>query len=309
MPSKQDPVRAVEDERGLQPTLTAAEREAIEIAAAELDDEYYGTNCKKELAAAATLRKLLERNDHDAAPEAIANADGEPAPKCGGEAGLSSREGTGNTPSEAEINALEFVVEEGRIGNYGILRSWLIRLRPEWESQSYEESNEKRVNTNTKRVIDRAAYEGDIVSRLKHWRGLHLAHGGELFEEAAAEIAQLREAIRRLAEQDATLSVQGGSVTVTLDATLTDAEREAIEAAVNFCECTDKPLPRSEQITALRKMCGDSDTERCATPPRDVALSGCETVPDPDSRVWETWRTPQPQATMANELPIIKSGE
>ena len=45
----------------LDATLTDAEREAIEIAAAELDDEYYGTNCKKELAAAATLRKLLER--------------------------------------------------------------------------------------------------------------------------------------------------------------------------------------------------------------------------------------------------------
>jgi len=41
--------------------VTAEERQAIEIAAAELDDEYYGTNCKKELAAAATLRKLLER--------------------------------------------------------------------------------------------------------------------------------------------------------------------------------------------------------------------------------------------------------
>jgi hypothetical protein len=42
-------------------TITDEEREAIEIAAAELDDEYYGTNCKKELAAAVTLRKLLER--------------------------------------------------------------------------------------------------------------------------------------------------------------------------------------------------------------------------------------------------------
>jgi hypothetical protein len=37
------------------------------------------------------------------------------------------------------------------------------------------------------------------------------------------EIARLREAIRRLADQDATLSVQDGSVTVTMDATLTDA--------------------------------------------------------------------------------------
>ena len=41
-------------------------------------------------------------------------------------------------------------------------------------------------------TIDQAAYEGDIVSRLKHWRGLHLAHSGELFEEAANEIARLR---------------------------------------------------------------------------------------------------------------------
>jgi hypothetical protein len=107
--------------------------------------------------------------------------------------------------------------------------------------------------------IDKAAYEGDIVSRLKNWRGLHLAHSGNLFEEAAvemarlqhavtdwrleayeqrkrvaaaeAEIAELREAIRRLADQDATLSVCDGNVTVTMDATLTDEEREAVSAA------------------------------------------------------------------------------
>ena len=85
-------------------------------------------------------------------------------------------------------------------------------------------------------LVDRAAYEGDIVSRLKNWRGLHMAHGGELFEEAAVEIERLRDAIRRLADQDATLSVQGGGVTVTLDATLTDKEREAIETAVKEAE-------------------------------------------------------------------------
>jgi len=81
-------------------------------------------------------------------------------------------------------------------------------------------------------TIDRRAYEGDIVSRLKNWRGLHLAHGGDLFEEAAVEIDRLREAVRRLADQDATLSVQGGSVIVTMDATLTDEELEAIEVVV-----------------------------------------------------------------------------
>ncbi len=41
-------------------------------------------------------------------------------------------------------------------------------------------------------TISREAYEGDIASRLRNWRGLHLAHGGELFEEAAAEIERLR---------------------------------------------------------------------------------------------------------------------
>ena len=41
-------------------------------------------------------------------------------------------------------------------------------------------------------TIDRRAYDGDIVSRLKNWRGLHLAHSGDLFEEAANEIARLR---------------------------------------------------------------------------------------------------------------------
>jgi hypothetical protein len=43
------------------------------------------------------------------------------------------------------------------------------------------------------------------------------------------ENEQLREAIRRLAAQDATLSVCDGNVTVTLDATLTDEERAAVE--------------------------------------------------------------------------------
>lgn len=51
-------------------------------------------------------------------------------------------------------------------------------------------------------------------------------------ETLRAEIARLREAIRRLAGQDATLSVQGGNVTVTLDATLTEAEHDALEFAV-----------------------------------------------------------------------------
>jgi hypothetical protein len=49
---------------------------------------------------------------------------------------------------------------------------------------------------------------------------------------AAAEIDTLREAIRRLADQDATLSVQGGNVIVQMDGRLTDAEREALGWAI-----------------------------------------------------------------------------
>ena len=60
----------------------------------------------------------------------------------------------------------------------------------------------------------------------------HISDDGNTLADAA-EIEQLREAIRRLADQDATLSVQGGNVTVTMDATLADAEREAIELAVH----------------------------------------------------------------------------
>jgi len=50
------------------------------------------------------------------------------------------------------------------------------------------------------------------------------------------EIERLREAIRRLATQDATLSVVGGSVIVEMDATLTDEEREAIKRGALACE-------------------------------------------------------------------------
>jgi len=81
-------------------------------------------------------------------------------------------------------------------------------------------------------TIDKMAYEGDIVSRLRHWRGLHLAHYGELCEEAVAEIDRLREAIRRLADQDATLSVCEGNVTVTMDEAISEAEIDALEFVV-----------------------------------------------------------------------------
>jgi hypothetical protein len=57
---------------------------------------------------------------------------------------------------------------------------------------------------------------------------LDAEHADRIISEQAAEIARLKEAIRRIAEQDATLSVQGGNVVVTMDATLTREERVAL---------------------------------------------------------------------------------
>jgi hypothetical protein len=65
--------------------------------------------------------------------------------------------------------------------------------------------------------------------------------------DAKAAIESLRLAIRRLAEQDATLSVQGGSVTVTVDATLTHDERRAIDWAATMLE--HGSLPKSVHRT------------------------------------------------------------
>ena len=64
----------------------------------------------------------------------------------------------------------------------------------------------------------------DIVERLTQWRDdpEDLRDDPEsaalLMAEAALQISMLRLAIRRLAEQDATLSVCNGNVTVIMDA-------------------------------------------------------------------------------------------
>ncbi len=70
--------------------------------------------------------------------------------------------------------------------------------------------------------------------------------------EAAKERDSLRLAIRRLAEQDATLSVCDGNVTVTMDATLTDAEREAIYRASQYLSQNDVFEGMAEDAATLR---------------------------------------------------------
>jgi len=111
------------------------------------------------------------RTNHDAVPEAIARTDpSESSVPLGNGGGCGGTDkpvtlpamGTGNL-SEAEIDAIECVVEDGRIASmsvYGVMRSLLVRLRPEWESPSYDEGDEKRTNTNTDR--DDTPSEGSV---------------------------------------------------------------------------------------------------------------------------------------------------
>lgn len=78
----------------------------------------------------------VRETNHDAAPAAKArtDADSDRTDK----AVLRPGEGTGDSLSKAEIDALQHVVEDGRIvkvQDYGALRSLLVRLRPEWENE------------------------------------------------------------------------------------------------------------------------------------------------------------------------------
>ena len=66
------------------------------------------------------------------------------------------------------------------------------------------------------------------------WTADEAGNIGPMAEAMADEIEQLRLAIRRLAEQDATLSACEGSVTVDIDFALTAEEREAIEWYASF---------------------------------------------------------------------------
>jgi hypothetical protein len=93
----------------------------------------------------------------------------------------------------------------------------------------------------------RASLEGRIGT---HSAGCHMwpRHERCMIHRLAAEIERLRLAIRRVAEQDATLSVVGGSVIVEMDATLTDAERVAIAAAADDYLYHQDPGGRAQHI-------------------------------------------------------------
>jgi hypothetical protein len=72
---------------------------------------------------------------------------------------------------------------------------------------------------------------------------------GPMAEAMADEIERLRLAIRRLAEQDATLSVREGNVTVDMDFTLTDEERFVLTEARDFYSDIDDV--RCNEIAAV----------------------------------------------------------
>lgn len=99
----------------------------------------------------------------------------------------------------------------------------------------------------TKRSQQAADYKAEaplasgssVVTRLRQTRADMIGTADEQHywdcHDAAAEIERLRRIILRLADQDATLSSCDGAVTVTVDATLTTEEREAIEVAAWAC--------------------------------------------------------------------------
>jgi len=78
--------------------------------------------------------------------------------------------------------------------------------------------------------------EQSIPSRGSHGPAImSWEQADQIMQDQRAEIARLKEAVRRIAERDATLSVQCGNVVVTMDATLAPKEREAINRAINRC--------------------------------------------------------------------------
>jgi hypothetical protein len=126
------------------------------------------------------------------------------------------------------------------------------RQTREYAAESYEKGDEIRTNSTTIRDTTPAvgSVQRDLIERLRRWVvATDAVPASDLMDEAADEIARLREAIRRLADQDATLSVQGGCVIVEMECqvlsqkNLTDEERDAVEW---FAEVR-KPLTRLTQ--------------------------------------------------------------
>lgn len=68
------------------------------------------------------------------------------------------------------------------------------------------------------------------------------------------EVRRLRSAIAALADQDATLAVQGGNVIVTMDATLTVEERAAVEMAERWARLAGPSEIAPTLVSLLERM-------------------------------------------------------
>lgn len=108
------------------------------------------------------------------------------------------------------------------------------------------------MSDDTERSVASAGSVADIIDRLLAAVQADAPMPRALLVSAAAEIERLRFVIRRLAEQDATLSVCDGNVTVTMDATLTDAEREAVKSAIWDYEQNDDDDGCASMVATLR---------------------------------------------------------
>jgi hypothetical protein len=97
-------------------------------------------------------------------------------------------------------------------------------------------------------MTDRDHFAAAATDDQSDWLRHAIASDKITIAELEAEIERLREAIRRLADQDATLSVCGGNVTVQVDGTLTDEEREAIELAAGDYLYHQDPGGRAQWI-------------------------------------------------------------
>jgi len=83
-------------------------------------------------------------------------------------------------------------------------------------------------------VLDEVDEQGDEIARLRR------------------ENESLKEALRRLADQNATFSVIGGNIIVDVEPVLTDEERDAIVSAVLDYEQNDDDEDCAKMVSTLR---------------------------------------------------------
>lgn len=97
--------------------------------------------------------------------------------------------------------------------------------------------SEKCCNTRNQ-PFESAPFTVDITTKLRQVDSSFLGTNNEdtywACHDAANEINDLREAIRAITDQYATVSFCNGNITITMDATLTDNERRAIQNAIKY---------------------------------------------------------------------------